>query len=53
MELGLIQLYIFRTGDTCKKCNERRAEVVLRLRDAYCRFVSVPPKALSYIEQLT
>lgn len=28
---------ILLTGDACKKCNERKAEVVLRLRDAYCR----------------
>ncbi|XP_069681595.1 cytoplasmic tRNA 2-thiolation protein 2-B [Periplaneta americana] len=24
-------------GSICKKCNERRADIVLRIRDAYCR----------------
>jgi len=45
-----MQLYVFRPGDTCKKCNERKAEVVLRFRDTYCRYVSMLPRVLAYNE---
>jgi hypothetical protein len=51
-EIKLMQLYIFRIGHTCKKCNERNAEVILRLRDAYCKYVCILPRALAYNELL-
>lgn len=43
----IMQFYVFRTGDTCKKCNERKAEVILRFRDAYCRHVFILPRTLA------